>query len=62
MNINLKAPDVYQVQAAPTNGHDVAIKVASIIGSTAIVLGVIGLWGYLAHTSMTESNKKTPQE
>ena len=43
INLEAKAPDVYQVQAAPTNKNDLAIKIVGLGCLTAIALSYIGV-------------------
>ena len=57
MQINFKAPDVYQVQAAPTNKHDAAVKMFGLGCVAAIVLGYFGVLCYGVH-KMSKDNRR----
>lgn len=49
MQINLKAPDVYQVQAAPTNENDVKLNMFGIGCGTLMTLGLLAFACFAIH-------------
>lgn len=51
MQINLKAPDVYQVQAAPTNENDVKLNMFGMACGTLMALGLLAFAFFGIHKS-----------
>ena len=57
MQINLKAPDVYQVQAAPTNENDVKLNMFGIGCGTLMTLGLLA-FGCFIINKMSKDNRR----